>query len=112
MVVRAKATLLREKARRAGGWRRCPSADRRRTESARVPAPPACDPFAAFSAAFGAFAPHANVGYQWNGKSVLAGDVYADVKGDLPDQFIYALGSDLSVNPATSASCSTCSASA
>ena len=32
-------------------------------------------PFAAFSASMGAFAPHANVAYQWNGESPLAGDV-------------------------------------
>ncbi len=55
-------------------------------------------PFAAFSASVGPFAPHANIGYQWNGTSVLAGDVYADIKGELPDQFMYALGSDFSVN--------------
>ncbi len=84
---------------RARGWRRCPSANRRRAESARGRRR-GLRPFAAFSASVGAFAPHANVAYQWNGKSVLAGDVYADVKGDLPDQFMYALGSDLSVNRA------------
>ena len=27
-----------------------------------------------------------------------SGDVIADVKGDLPDQFMYAIGTDLSVN--------------
>ena len=98
MVVRAKATLLRENSRAlaAGVDARLPTGDEQNLLGAGAAG---LRPFAAFSAAFGAFAPHANVGYQWNGKSVLAGDVYANVKGDLPDQFIYALGSDLSVNP-------------
>jgi hypothetical protein len=55
-------------------------------------------PFAAFSASYRAFAPHANLAYQWNGKSVLAGDIRNDVKADLPDQLLYAVGTDLSVN--------------
>ena len=55
-------------------------------------------PFAAFSSSYGPFAPHANVAYQWNGRSVLAGDVRAHIEGDLPDQFLYAVGSDLGVN--------------
>jgi hypothetical protein len=32
------------------------------------------------------------VGYQWNGKSVLAGDVTTGAKGDLADQLIYDVG--------------------
>ncbi len=55
-------------------------------------------PFAAFSTAFGKFAPHANVAYQWNGESIIAGDVRTDAKDDLPDRFSYALGSDMGVN--------------
>ena len=49
-------------------------------------------PFAAVSAAHGPFAPHANIAYQWNGQSVLAGDVLARTEADLPDQFQYAAG--------------------
>jgi hypothetical protein len=56
-------------------------------------------PFAAVSAGYGPFAPHANIAYQWNGQSVLAGDVRSGTESDLPDQFQYALGSDLAVNP-------------
>ena len=56
-------------------------------------------PFAAVSAGYGPFAPHANIAYQWNGKSVLAGDVRSGTESDLPDQFQYALGSDLAINP-------------
>jgi hypothetical protein len=97
LVVRAKATLLKEgtRALAAGFDARLPTGDEQNLLGAGAPG---LRPFAAFSAAFGAFAPHANVGYQWNGKSVLAGDVYANTKGDLPDQFMYALGTDLSVN--------------
>ena len=32
-------------------------------------------PFAAFSAQMGAFAPHANAAYQWNGESLIGGNV-------------------------------------
>jgi hypothetical protein len=97
LVVRAKATLLREgtRALAAGIDARLPTGDEQNLLGAGAGG---LRPFAAFSASVGAFAPHANVAYQWNGKSVLAGDVYADIKGDLPDQFMYALGSDLSVN--------------
>jgi hypothetical protein len=97
LVVRAKATLLKEgnRALAAGVDARLPTGDEQNLLGAGAAG---IHPFAAFSAAFGAFAPHVNVGYQWNGKSVLAGDVIADVKGDLPDQFMYAIGTDLSVN--------------
>jgi hypothetical protein len=97
LVVRAKATLLKEgtRALAAGLDARLATGDEQNLLGAGAPG---LRPFAAFSAAFGAFAPHVNVGYQWNGKSVLAGDVYADIKGDLPDQFVYAVGTDLSVN--------------
>jgi hypothetical protein len=53
--------------------------------------------FAALSAQVGPLAPHANVAYLWNGESVLAGDVRAGQKADLPDQFAYAVGADIVV---------------
>ena len=97
LVVRAKATLLKEGARAlaAGVDARLPTGDEQNLLGAGAAG---VRPFAAFSGAVGAFAPHANVAYQWNGKSVLAGDVIGDVKADLPDQFMYAVGTDLSVN--------------
>jgi hypothetical protein len=58
-------------------------------------------PFAARSPSIGPLAPHVNVAYQWNGGSVLGtsvqpgGDGGEREKGDLPDQFSYALGVDL-----------------
>ena len=42
-------------------------------------------------------APHLNVAYLWNGKSVLAGDVASGQKEDLPDQVQYAVGADIGV---------------
>jgi hypothetical protein len=51
-------------------------------------------PFAAYSYAFKRISPHVNIGYQWNGKSVLAGDVANDVKAHLPNQFLYVVGAD------------------
>jgi hypothetical protein len=97
LVVRAKATLMKEgpRAMAAGLDVRLPTGDEQNLLGAGATG---LRPFAAFSSAWGPFAPHANVGYQWNGKSVLAGDIIANVKADLPDQFIYAVGSDLSVN--------------
>jgi hypothetical protein len=54
-------------------------------------------PFAAASWQFGKFSPHLNLGYQWNGDSVLAGDISTGTKGNLPDEFVYAGGFDLGV---------------
>jgi hypothetical protein len=49
-------------------------------------------PFLAFSYSTRRLAPHVNVGYQWNGRSVLAGDTNVDRKGKLPDALTYAAG--------------------
>jgi hypothetical protein len=43
-------------------------------------------------------APHLNVGYQWNGDSVVAGDIALGVKGNLPDQITYSAGFDFGLN--------------
>jgi hypothetical protein len=56
-------------------------------------------PFAIWSRTFGNVSPHVNVGYQWNGSSVLAGDPAAGVSDDFPDEITYAAGADVSVNP-------------
>jgi hypothetical protein len=53
--------------------------------------------FEAASATFQRVAPHVNVGYQWNGRSVLAGDVTTGVKGDLPDELSYVIGADVGI---------------
>ncbi len=97
LVVRMKATVMREGSRAlaAGLDLRVPSGDEQNLLGAGAPG---LRPFAAFSSSYGPIAPHANLAYQWNGRSVLAGDVRAGTKGDLPDQLLYVFGSDLGVN--------------
>ncbi len=54
-------------------------------------------PFAAFSYR-ARVSPHVNVGYGWNGDSLLAGDVVAGTKGKLPNEFLYSGGVDIGLN--------------
>jgi hypothetical protein len=54
-------------------------------------------PFGAVSLRLGRFSPHVNLGYQWNGNSVLAGDVASGRKEDLPDELLYVAGGDVEV---------------
>ena len=97
MVIRAKGTVLREgpRALAVGVDLRLPTGDERNLLGSGATG---VRPFAAFSTSFGRFAPHANIAYQWNGESIIAGQVETGQKADLPDNFGYALGSDLSVN--------------
>ncbi len=72
-------------------------------------------PFIVVSGAGRHFAPHLNLGYQWNGSSILAGDVTGStvfenaagmeviengpaMKRKLPSQLPYTLGADIGVN--------------
>lgn len=41
--------------------------------------------------------PHVNLGYEFNGRSILAGDLRLGTKGGLPDQFFYSGGVDAAV---------------
>jgi hypothetical protein len=54
-------------------------------------------PFLALSFGGGRIAPHMNIGYQWNGNSLLAGDLVAGTKGSLPNQFFYSAGTDIGI---------------
>lgn len=54
-------------------------------------------PFAVWSASFNKVSPHVNVGYQWSGSSILAGDPATGTSGDFPDAATYAGGADVSV---------------
>jgi hypothetical protein len=94
LVARVKATLVRRgtRALAAGVDVRLPTGDEQNLLGSGAVGTRA---FTAVSASLGALAPHANVAYQWNGKSLLAGDVRGSDKGDLPDQFTYALGADV-----------------
>jgi hypothetical protein len=97
LVLRAKGTLLREGPRTlaAGLDVRMPTGDEQNLLGSGAAG---LRPFAAFSTSIGALAPHANLAYQWNGASVLAGDVRSGQEETLPDQFLYAIGTDASVN--------------
>jgi hypothetical protein len=98
VVVRAKATVVRESTRAlaAGVDVRLPSGDEQNLLGSGAYG---ARPFAAFSGTVGALSPHVNVAYQWNGSSVLAGDVRENTSADLPDQFQFAAGTELAVNP-------------
>jgi hypothetical protein len=96
LVARVKSTLMREGSRAlaAGMDVRLPTGDERNLLGSGALG---VRPFAAISASIGRLAPHANVSYQWNGESALAGDVRSGGKADLPDQFGYALGAEVLV---------------
>jgi len=51
--------------------------------------------FLAASGQLGPVSPHVNIGYEWNGKSVLAGNVTQGVKEKLPPAIVYAGGGDV-----------------
>jgi hypothetical protein len=55
-------------------------------------------PFAAASFGLGRFSPHLNVGYQWNGTSLLAGNVVTGESADLADELAYAVGFDVAAH--------------
>jgi hypothetical protein len=97
LLLRVKTTIMREgtRALAAGLDARLPTGDEQNLLGAGAAG---VRPFAAFSSSYGAFAPHANVAYQWNGRSILAGDVRSGIKAGLPDQFLYVVGSDFGVN--------------
>jgi hypothetical protein len=56
---------------------------------------PGVKPFLALSVSGKSFSPHLNVAYQWNGESVLAGNVMSGTKADMPDQIQYLAGFDM-----------------
>jgi hypothetical protein len=49
-------------------------------------------PFGVWSASYGAVSPHINLGYQWNGASILGGNPGTGVSEDLPDVGTYSAG--------------------
>jgi hypothetical protein len=64
---------------------------------------PGVQPFAVWSATYGAISPHVNLGYQWNGSSILGGDPEAGVAEDLADVGVYSLGAVLAIHPRVTA---------
>ncbi len=55
-------------------------------------------PVAALSFREGWFTPHVNLGYQWNGSSVLGGNPYLGTKNRLPGFAIFSTGSDIPIS--------------
>lgn len=55
-------------------------------------------PVAALSYRASWFTPHVNLGYQWNGSSVLGGNPYIGSKSKLPGFAIFSAGSDIPVS--------------
>lgn len=54
-------------------------------------------PFIIWSSHFEGFSPHVNAGYQWNGKTILAGDPESGQAEKLPDQAFFVAGADFGV---------------
>ena len=94
LIFRVKGTALRREqvALAVGTDFRAPTGDE---ENLLGSGAPGVKPFAALTFTHKRVAPHVNVGYQWNGNSVLAGDVATKTKANLPDQFLYTFGVDV-----------------
>jgi hypothetical protein len=60
-------------------------------------------PFGTFSYS-GRFSPHASLGYQVNGNTVLAGDISTFTAARLPDVLTYSAGADYGISPRLSLS--------
>jgi hypothetical protein len=92
---RVKGTVMkRERARLALGLDlRTPTGD---SENFLGAGAPGVKPFLAASYG-GRVSPHANLAFQWNGKSILAGNVATGGEGKLPNQFFYSFGVDAGV---------------
>jgi hypothetical protein len=97
LVVRAKSTLVRKGHRgiAAGVELRMPSGDE---DDLLGSGAWGVRPFAVVSFAFRRLSPHLNVGYQWNGASVLAGDPKTGEKRGLPDRITTAVGADVGLS--------------
>lgn len=54
-------------------------------------------PFVALSVVSGPITPHFNIGYQWNGSSILAGDAITGTKANLPGFVFASAGTDVSL---------------
>jgi hypothetical protein len=60
---------------------------------------PGLQPFATWSAGYQTVSPHANLGYTWNGSSVLSGNPARGEAAPFPNSLAYAAGFDTSVVP-------------
>jgi len=96
VIFRVKGTVLRhERARLALGLNvRTPTGDEKNFLGAGAIG---IKPFIAASYA-GRISPHVDLGYEYNGQSVLAGEVGSASTGKLPNQFFYSGGVDVAVS--------------
>jgi hypothetical protein len=97
VLLRTKATVVRRgsNAIAAGAEVRLPSGDE---EDLLGSGAWGVKPFAVLSFSYKGVSPHLNLGYQWNGRSVLAGDVENQVTADLPDRIMFAWGVDSAIS--------------
>jgi hypothetical protein len=56
-------------------------------------------PFVILSSTVQRVSPHLNASYQWNGRSILAGNPATGESAGFPDQVTYSVGADVAVNP-------------
>jgi hypothetical protein len=94
VIFRVKANVLRREATAVavGMDFRAPSGDAQNLLGSGAPG---VKPFIALTFSHNRIAPHLNLGYQWNGNSILAGnDVAAGTKAKLPGEFLYTAGFD------------------
>jgi len=96
VIFRVKGTVLRhERARVALGLNvRTPTGDEKNFLGAGAIG---IKPFIAASYA-GRISPHVDLGYEYNGQSVLAGNLATGSTGKLPNQFFYSGGVDVAVS--------------
>lgn len=95
VVFRVKGTMInRERWALAGGVDvRTPTGDE---ENFLGSGAPGVKPFIAASYR-ARVSPHVNIGYEWNGDSILAGDISTGQTARLPNQFFYSGGADMRV---------------
>jgi hypothetical protein len=96
VIVRLKGTVYKQGGTGValGGEVRLPTGDEKNLLGSGATG---AEGFLVFSSSHKTLSPHVKLAYQWNGNSVLAGDVEAGTKGNLPDQMFYEIGADLGV---------------
>jgi hypothetical protein len=97
VLLRAKGTVMRrgQSAIAAGAELRVPSGNE---DDLLGSGAWGVKPFVVLSFPYGQLSSHVNFGYQWNGRSVLAGEVSKQEAGDLPDRLLFAFGVDMGIN--------------
>jgi hypothetical protein len=97
VIVRAKANVMRGEATAVavGMDFRAPSGDAQNLLGSGAPG---VKPFVVLTFSHKRVAPHVNLGYQWNGNSILAGSIATNTKAKLPAEFLYTAGLDVGVS--------------